>query len=391
MENFVFYSPTKFIFGINEEENVGKYIKEFGGSKILLHYGTSSAKKSGLIDKIQRSLEKENLSYVELGGVEANPKSSLVYRGIETAKKEKVDFILAVGGGSVIDSAKAVAMGALYDGDFWDFFSHKKYAEKALPIGTVLTIAAAGSEGSPNSVITHEDGMQKRACENDCILPKFSIMNPELTKTLSMYQKACGITDMMAHVMERYFSNTENVEVTDRLCEGILKSIINETLKLKENIQDYQINANIMLAGMLAHNDVCGIGREQDWGSHAIEHELSALYDCPHGAGLAVVFPAWMEYVINSNMNKFVQFALRVWNVEMDFENPENTAREGIRRLKMFLSSIGMPLNFSQLGAKREDIPKLLDMLKADERKIGRFIKLTREDCKKIYEIAARD
>lgn len=196
---------------------------------------------------------------------------------------------------------------------------------------------------------------------------------------------------MMAHVMERYFSNTENVEVTDRLCEGILKSIINETLKLKENIQDYQINANIMLAGMLAHNDVCGIGREQDWGSHAIEHELSALYDCPHGAGLAVVFPAWMEYVINSNMDKFVQFALRVWNVEMDFENPENTAREGIRRLKMFLSSIGMPLNFSQLGAKREDIPKLLDMLKADERKIGRFIKLTREDCKKIYEIAARD
>ena len=213
MENFVFYSPTKFIFGLNEEQNVGKYIKEFGGSKILLHYGTSSAKKSGLIDKIQRSLEKENLSYIELGGVEANPKSSLVYRGIEMAKKEKVDFILAVGGGSVIDSAKAVAMGALYDGDFWDFFSHKKHAEKALPIGTVLTIAAAGSEGSPNSVITYEDGMQKRACGNDCILPKFSIMNPDLTKTLSMYQKACGITDMMAHVMERYFSNTENVEV----------------------------------------------------------------------------------------------------------------------------------------------------------------------------------
>lgn len=387
MNNFNFYSPTFFVFGKEREKETGKYVKRFGGKKVLIHYGSGSVIRNGLLDRVKDSLRAEEILFVELGGVVPNPRSGLVYEGIEICKKEKIDFILAVGGGSVIDSAKAIAVGALYDGDFWDFYTGKRI-EKALPVATVLTLTAAGSEGSTGSVITHEKGMLKRAANSDLIRPVFSVLNPELTCTLPPYQTACGATDMMAHVMERYFTNTKNVEITDRMSEAVLLTIINETPKALANPNDYEARANLMWAGMVAHNDLLGVGREQDWSSHQMEHELSGLYDVAHGAGLAVMFPAWMKYVMNHDVLRFAQFAVRVWGCEMDFQQPENTARKGIECYEQFVSSIGMPIRFSQLGAKAEDIPVLVKTMGLGSRTLGNFVRLTEADVKKIYELA---
>ena len=387
MNNFNFYSPTFFVFGKEREKETGKYVKRFGGKKVLIHYGGGSVVKNGLLDRVKNSLLAEEISFVELGGVVPNPRSGLVYAGIEICKKEQIDFILAVGGGSVIDSAKAIAVGAVYEGDFWDFYTGKKI-EKALPVATVLTLTAAGSEGSTGSVITHENGMLKRAANSDLIRPVFSVLNPELTCTLPPYQTACGATDMMAHVMERYFTNTKNVEITDRMSEAVLLTIINETPKALANPNDYEARANLMWAGMVAHNDLLGVGREQDWSSHQMEHELSGLYDVAHGAGLAVMFPAWMKYVMHHDILRFAQFAVRVWGCEMDFQHPENTARKGIERYEQFVSSIGMPIRFSQLGAKAEDIPTLVKTMGLGSRTLGSFVKLTEADVKNIYELA---
>ena len=387
MNNFNFYSPTYFVFGKGRENEAGKYVKRFGGTKVLLHFGGNSAIKSGLLDRVKKSLTQEGISFVELGGVLPNPRSGLVYKGIEICKNEGVDFILAVGGGSVIDSAKAIAAGALYDGDFWDFYTGKK-VEKALPVGTILTIAAAGSEGSSSSVITHENGLLKRSAEGNALRPVFSILNPELTFTLPAYQTACGITDMMAHVMERYFTNTQEVEITDRLCEGILLTIIKEAPVAIAEPTNYGARANIMWAGMVAHNDICGVGREQDWATHQMEHELSALYDVAHGAGLAVMFPAWMKYVMNHDIMRFAQFAVRVWGCEMDFQHPEITAKEGIAKFEQFLISIGMPVRFAELGAKAEDIPTLVKNMRLGNRTVGSFVKLTEKDVAEIYKLA---
>ena len=387
MNNFNFYSPTYFVFGKERENETGKYVSRFGGKKVLIHYGSGSVVRSGLLDRVKKSLQEASISFCELGGVVPNPRSGLVYKGVEICKSEKVDFILAVGGGSVIDSAKAIALGAVYDGDFWDFYNGKR-VEKALPVATILTLTAAGSEGSTGSVITHENGMLKRAANSDLLRPVFSILNPELTCSLPAYQTACGATDMMAHVMERYFTNTKNVEITDRLCEGILLTVINETPKVLADPNNYDARANLMWAGMVAHNDICGVGREQDWSSHNLEHELSGLYDVAHGAGLAVMFPAWMKYVMNNDVNRFAQFAVRVWGCEMDFQNPENTARKGIEKYEQFMTSIGMPIRFSQLGAKAEDIPALIKTLALGSNTMGSFVKLTEDDCRKIYELA---
>lgn len=389
MNNFDFCSPTYFVFGKQRENEAGKYVVKFGGKKVLLHYGSESAKKSGLLDRVKKSLEQENVSYVELGGVKPNPRSGLVYEGISLCKKEQVDFVLAVGGGSVIDSAKAIAMGVMYDGDFWDFFSGKSPKE-ALPIGTVLTIAAAGSEGSGDTVITKEEGMLKRGASGECLRPKFSILNPELTMTLPAYQTACGATDIMAHVFERYFTNTKEVEITDRLCEAVLLTMINETPKAIKNPMDYGARANIMWAGMVAHNNLVGVGREQDWNSHMIEHELSALYDVAHGAGLAVILPAWMSYVVeHHDCMRFAQMAVRVFGCQMDFENPKATALEGISALKRFFSSIGMPINFKELGAKKEDIPLLVEKFGIGDGKTGGYLPLDKDAITAIYELAA--
>ncbi len=389
MENFTFYSPTYFVFGKESENQAGEYVKKFGGTKVLIHFGGKSAKASGLLDRVEASLKKENIPFVELGGVKPNPRSGLVYEGIELCRKEKVDFILAVGGGSAIDSAKAIAAGVLYDGDFWDFYMGKPI-EKALPVATVLTIAAAGSEGSPDSVITKEEGMFKRGAGSDALRPKFSILNPALTQTLPPHQTAAGITDIMAHLYERYLTNTKEVEVTDRLIEALLLTMKHEGPRVIADPNNYEARANIMWAGMMAHNNSCGVGRSQDWNSHNIEHELSALYDCAHGAGLAVTMPAVFKYVMNHNVMRFAQVATRVWGCQMDFDHPEVTALEGINALQNFLVSLGMPKNFAELGAKEEDIPKLVEVLcRGDGRpgSISGFVTLNEDDCTKIYKM----
>ncbi len=389
MNNFHFYSPTYFAFGKDAERDTGSLVKRFGGSKVLIHYGGGSVVRSGLLDRVKQSLNRENIAYVELGGVKPNPRSGLVYEGIDLCRRENVDFVLAVGGGSTIDSAKAIAAGVVYEGDFWDFYCGKTI-EKALPVGTILTIAAAGSEGSPDSVITQEKGMFKRGASGDAIRPKFSVLNPALTQTLPAYQTACGITDIMAHLYERYLTNTKEVEVTDRMIEALLLTMIHEGPRVIADPDNYEARANIMWAGMMAHNNACGVGRSQDWNSHNIEHELSALYDCAHGAGLAVTVPAVLTYVMHHDVMRFAQIAVRVWGCQMDFANPETTAKAGIQAFRNFLASIGMPGNFADLGAKEADIPKLVDMLcngNGGSGAITGFVTLNEEDCANIYKL----
>ena len=389
MDNFQFYSPTEFIFGKETEAQAGEMVKKYGGKKVLLHYGGKSAANSGLLDKVKEALEDSKIEYVELGGVKPNPRDTLIYRGIDICRNEGIDFILSVGGGSCIDSAKAIALGVPYDGDFWDFYGSGKVVQKALPIGTILTIAAAGSEGSGASVVTKEDGWLKRDVSSDLLRPKFSILNPELTCSLPPYQTACGATDIMAHVFERYFTNTKEVEITDRLCEAVLMTMIKETPRVIADPGNYEARANIMWAGTVAHNDIVGVGRSQDWNSHAIEHELSALYDVAHGAGLAVIMPAWMEFVYKHDIMRFAQAAVRIWGCEMNFINPELTALEGIQCFRSFLSYIGMPINFEELGAREEDIPKLVEKMGIGNGRTGGFVQLSSNDIIEIYRIAA--
>ncbi len=389
MDNFQFYSPTEFIFGKDTENQCGTMIKKYGGTRVLVHYGSGSVIRSGLLDRVKASLEAAGIGYVLLGGVQPNPRDTKVYEGIELCRKENVDFILSVGGGSCIDSAKAIALGVPYDGDFWDFYGTGKPVEQALPIGTILTIAAAGSEGSGASVITKEEGMLKRDAGADVLRPRFSILNPALTQTLPAYQTACGATDIMAHVFERYFTNTQEVEITDRLCEAVLLTMVKETPRVIADPDLYEARANIMWAGTVAHNDIVGVGRSQDWNSHGIEHELSGLYDCAHGAGLAVIMPAWMEYVCSHNVLRFAQMAVRVFGCQMNFENPEATAREGIRCFRRFLHEIGMPINFTELCAREEDIPVLVEKFGLGDGRTGGFVALSSEDVAKIYRIAA--
>ena len=389
MNDFQFCSPTEFVFGRGKEHEAGRLVKKHGGTKVLLHFGGGSARRSGLLSRIEASLDAAGIGYVELGGVKPNPRDTLVYEGIELCRKEGVDFILAVGGGSSIDSSKAIAMGVPYEGDFWDFYSGKAILQSALPVGTVLTIAAAGSEGSGDSVVTREADGLKRGTGSDLIRPRFSILNPELTCTLPAYQTACGATDIMAHVFERYFTNTQEVEITDRLCEAVLLTMVRETPRVIAQPDLYEARANIMWAGTVAHTNIVGVGREQDWNSHGIEHELSALYDCAHGAGLAVIMPAWMEFVYQHDVMRFAQIAVRLWGCQMNFVHPEITALEGIRRFRMFLHSIGMPINFAELGAKEEDIPKLVEKFGIGDGKTGGFVSLSAADITEIYRIAA--
>ena len=387
MDNFNFYSPTEFVFGRDRESQCGELVKKYGGTKVLIHYGGGSAVRSGLIDRVKASLDAAGVAHVELGGVKPNPHDSLVYKGIEIVRQNGIDFILAVGGGSTIDSSKAIAMGVPYEGDFWDFYEGKASAACALPIGVVQTIAAAGSEGSGDSVVTKEDGMLKRGASSEHIRPKFAVQNPALLCTLPAYQTACGITDIMAHVFERYFTNTLEVEITDRLCEAVLLTMVKEGPRAIADPANYQVRANIMWAGTVAHNGIVGCGRSQDWNSHAIEHELSALYDCAHGAGLAVIMPSWMEYVVDHNVMRFAQMATRVFGCQMNFADPKATALEGIKALRRFLHSIGMPINFAELGAKEEDIPTLVKKLNPGDG--WGFVPLKAADVTAIYKIAA--
>lgn len=389
MNSFDFYSPTYFVFGRDREADTGKYVKKFGGSRALVVYGGQSAKKSGLLDRIQKSLSYEGIFALELGGVKPNPRSGLVREGIELCRREKIDFLLAVGGGSVIDTAKSIAMGAVYDGDFWDFFSGKT-PETALPVGVVLTIAASGSEGSPNAIITNEQTLEKNAAEADCIRPKFAVMNPALTESLPPFQTACGITDIISHAFERYFTNTPGVEFTDRLLEGIVIAMMHEGRRVMEDPHNYDARANIMWGGMVCHNDILGVGRKQDWNSHHLEHVLSAVYDCAHGAGISVIMPAWMSYCIeHTDGMRFAQMACNIFGCRMDYDDPKRTAREGVAAFKNFLKSIGMPLTFAEIGADPGSIEKLVEMNNIGDGVTGGFVGLDRQAHFEIYEIAA--
>ena len=393
MNDFEFYSPTRFVFGRGAEKQTGALVRKYGGTKALLHFGGGSVKANGVYDKVTASLEAAGVAYVALGGVQPNPRSGLVREGIALCRRENVDFVLAVGGGSVIDSAKAIAFGTLYDGDFADFYFGKDVkapvpVPAALPIGTVLTIAAAGSEGSGNSVITLEPDMLKRGATGDALRPAFSVLNPEFTFTLPAYQTACGATDMFAHVVERYFTPTKDVAVSDELCEGLMRTIVAESRKVMASPHDYEARANLMWAGTLAHNNVCGAGRVQDWASHGIEHELSALYGCAHGAGLAVVMPAWMEYVKNADISRFARFGAKVFGVSEG--DAAAMADEGIRRYRAWLHEIGMPLTFAELGAKEADIPALVAKLGLGGNTLGAFMKLADDDVVRILHSCCR-
>ena len=346
-------------------------------------------KRTGLYDRVVKSLKDAGLSIIELPGVKPNPRLSLVREGIEICRKQNIDFVLAVGGGSSIDSAKAIAMGTLYDGDVWDIFIGKHTPTKALPVGTVLTIPAAGSEASTASVITNEDGWYKIGFNSEIIYPRFSILNPELAFTVPKYQAACGAADIMAHLMERYFTKTKNVELTDRMIEAVMKTIINNIPKVLKEPRNYDAWAEIMWGGTIAHNNLLNTGRTGDWGSHAIEHEISAIYDVPHGAGLAVVFPAWMKYVYKTDLERFCQFAARVWNVDQSFFSPEDTVIEGISRFESFLSSIGLPVTLKQLGVTSDRLEEMADKATGGDRyTIGEFVRLKKSDVLNILNLA---
>lgn len=389
MNNFIFRSPTEFVFGKQTENNVGELCHKYGAEKVLIVYGGGSVVRSGLLQRVISSLEKVDIPYIEMGGVQPNPIDTTVYKGIDIVRKEDINFILAVGGGSVIDTAKAIAAGVPYEGDFWDFYCGNATIQTALKVGVVLTIPAAGSEGSGNSVITKVDGLHKISLRcPEHLRPVFSIMNPELTFTLPARQTAAGICDMMVHISERYFTNTKEVETGDRICEGLYKAIIEEAPKVMKNPLNYDARANIMWAGMIAHNWTSAFGMQECWCSHFMEHELSAVYNVTHGEGLSVIFPAWLAYMSKHNTHKPYQFALRVWNVP-GIEDEEAVALEGVRRLKTFWHSLGLPTSYRELGIDNPDIDLLVKKLHEDKGEIiGSYMKLSAKETREIYELA---
>ena len=391
MNNFDWYAPTHIVFGRGTESEVSSLLKSSKCTRVLLHYGSGSVIRTGLLGKIKSSLDKADIDYVELGGVVANPRLSLVYKGIELAKSKGVDFILAVGGGSVIDSAKAIAYGAAADFDVWDLYDRKRTPESALPVGVVLTIAAAGSEMSNSSVITNENGGIKRGYSNNMVRPKFAILNPELTMTLPDFQTACGCTDIMMHTMERYFTSAGNMELTDGIAEALLRTVIKNALILVEDPKNYEARAEVMWAGSLSHNGLTGCGNGgDDFATHRIEHEISGMFDVAHGAGLAAIWGSWARYVLDDCLPRFKQFATNVWNVE-DSGDCREVALEGIARTEDFFKSIGMPISLNDFGFELTD--EVIDELaekceKAVGGKVGAAKVLYRDDFKKIYRMA---
>ncbi len=391
MDNFTYCTPTKYVFGRGAESHAGSELRAIGASRVLVCYGGGSAVRSGLLSRVEQSLRDEGIEYLTLGGIQPNPTDPKVRDGIALCREHGIDALLAVGGGSVIDTAKAIAAGVPYEGDFWDFWAGKAVIDKALPVGVVLTIPAAGSEGSGNSVITliDDNGVgHKISLRTDYWLrPKFALLNPELTYTLPAAQTAAGIADMMAHIFERYFTPTEHTEVTDRVAEGVLMGIMSEAPKVMQKPDDYQARANIMWSGTLAHNGICGTGRREDWVSHAMEHEISALYGVTHGAGLAVVFPAWMTFMAEHRPQRGDQLARRIFGVS-DTDD-RHAALEGIKRLRQFFKSLGLPLTFAELGIDRPDIAKLVEMLHENKgASFGGYYDITPEVSAEIYRLA---
>ncbi|HAT89086.1 MAG TPA: NADH-dependent alcohol dehydrogenase [Roseburia sp.] len=393
MNDFNYYAPTKVVFGKGAEQNVGKLVKEQNCKKVLIHYGSGSARRSGLLDRIEAIFEKEGIAYTELGGVVPNPRLSLVYEGIGLCKKENVDFILAVGGGSVIDSAKAIGYGVANEGDVWDFFDFKRKPTACLPIGTVLTIAAAGSEMSGSCVITKEEGGMKRGCTTDYSRLKFAVLNPELTLTLPSYQTACGCTDILMHTMERYFNHSENMELTDGISEALMRTVIRNAKILVKEPENYDARAEVMWAGSLSHNGLTGCGTDGgDWATHKLEHELGGMFDVAHGAGLAAIWGSWARYVCGERIDRFVQFAERVMDVTPQ-ETEQKTAEAGIAAMEDFYREIKMPTSLAELGIAPTDeqIRELAEKCNAAVRgNLGKVKHLNVEDMIAIYTAARR-
>lgn len=392
MRDFVYHAPTEVVFGKQSEEKVATLVKKYGGHKVLVHYGGKSAQKSGLLDKICGLLRDGGVDFVCLGGVVPNPRLSLVHEGIDLCRKEGVDFILAVGGGSVIDSAKAIACGVPHDGEVWDFYLGKASPKCYLPVACVLTIPAAGSEMSDSSVITNEDGDVKLGYSNQMSRCKFAIMNPVRTFTLPPYQTAAGVTDMIMHTMERYFSHDDDMDLTDAIAEALMRSMMENVFKVLADPEDYRARAQIMWGGSLAHNDLTGCGLTGDWATHEIEHELSGMFDVTHGAGLAAIWPSWARYVYKENVSRFVRFAVNVLGVPQDFTDPEGTALKGIEAMERFYHAIGMPINIHELIGKEVTDEEIREMARKCTRghqiTQGSFKVLKAEDIEAIYKMA---
>lgn len=388
MENFIYYNPTRTIFGKGTENDVGQEAKKYGSRVLLHHYGHDYVKKTGLLGRVADSLKKENLTVFELTGVKPNPRLGDVRNGIEFARKNKVDFILALGGGSVIDSAKTIGIGVPYAGDVWDFFEGRAEVRKSLPVGVVLTLPGAGSESSGSAVITNEKGWYKRSIDGvDAVRPLFAVMNPELTCTLPPYQTASGGCDIMSHTLERYFSVTDHVDLTDKLCEAVLKTIIKNLPIVMENPNDYNARAEIMWAGSISHNDLVGTGRIPSWECHKIEHELSGIYDVAHGAGLTAVTASFMRYVYKERLDMFIKFATRVWNIEYNFDHPEAVALAGIERLEEFFKSVGMPVSLNEMNIGPDRFAEIAVKCTEDG-PVGWFRPLGTDDVVRVLELA---
>ncbi len=392
MKDFIYYAPTEVVFGEDSEKQVASLVKKYGGKRVLVHYGGQSAKKSGLLDNIFGLLNEGGIEFFELGGVVPNPRLSKVREGVALCREQKIDFILAVGGGSVIDSAKAIAYGVPYNGDIWDFYSGKATAETCLPVATVLTIPAAGSEMSESSVITNEDGDVKLGYSNNISRPKFAIMNPVRTYTLPPYQTAAGVTDMIMHTMERYFTHDDDMTLTDSVAEALMRTLKDSVMEVLKNPTDYRHRAQIMWGGSIAHNGLTGCGLSDDWATHQLEHELSGMFDATHGAGLAAIWPSWARYVYKENVSRFVRFAVNVMGVENDFTNPEATALKGIEAMEEFYHAIGMPINIHELIGREVTDKEIREMVRKCSRNYtttqGRFKVLQVEDMEAIYRMA---
>ncbi len=395
MLNFNYYAPTKVVFGKDTESKAGQLVKEFGGTKVLLHFGGQSAKKSGLLDKICASLKEAGLPYFELGGVVPNPRLSLVEKGIELVKKEGIDFILAVGGGSVIDSAKGISMGALSDQPVWDFYCNKIKPGKCLPVGAVLTIAAAGSEMSCSSVITNEDGWIKRGLNNDNYRPRFAIMNPELTMSLPEYQTFAGCADIMMHTMERYFArDKDHSMMVDSIATGLMKTVLYYSRILVKKPGDYTARAEIMWAGSLSHNTLTGPFGNGDWTTHQLEHELSGMFDVTHGAGLTAIWATWARYVYKEDVERFVRFAVDVLGIPAprSAEEADDVANAGIDAMEQFFRDIKMPVSIRELNLPKWNEDVIEEMASKASlngtRTLGAIKKLEKADMKEIYRKA---
>lgn len=387
MNDFKFFTPTRYIFGKDAQKNVGKFSDELLGKRVLLVFGEHSARKSGLLEEIEKNLQENGIKFYEFGGIKPNPTDGPVREGIRLCKEEEITGILALGGGSAIDTAKAIAVGAVYNGDFWDFFSGKAVPAEALPIGVVLTIPAAGSEGSGNSVITNEEQLRKVSIRTDYVLrPKFALLNPELTYSLPPYQTACGIVDMIAHILERYFTPTQGADVSDRISEGIIKAIISNAGKVMVNPDDYNARANIMWAGTLAHNGICGCGKVEDWGCHGLEHEISALYGVAHGAGLSVILLAYMRFILDKKPDRLAELGRNVFEKYQNDRDDSKAAKAALEEFEKFFKSIGMPVTFSQLGIENPDVELLVKRVHETKgNPFGAYYPITPEVSRCIY------